>query len=391
MTKRSRPVVLVLLGSFWPGHEATGPNQSFRALATALGGEFDFKVIARDRPFGARHALAPSGHWIDQGFAYFRYCEITALRRASGLWDAIRSSPHDILMMNGFFDREFTIPALAMRKLRLLPRRPAILSPRGEFSGGALGLKVARKKAYLSIARSTDLLKGVWLHATAESEAAEISARYPWAERIVVAPTVRLLGPLPTPSPARPGERLRLVFLSRIDRMKNLDYALRVIGSSNVPLSFDIFGPISDEGYWAECQALITRLPANTEVRYRGAIPNSAVRATLSEYDLFILPSRGENFGHAIFDALEAGLPVLLSNRTPWRNLEENGAGWSLTLEQPEQFAVVISAVAQMSPDRRADLSAGARRFAERSAGMSNAVTLNRHMLQSALGAQTSP
>jgi glycosyltransferase involved in cell wall biosynthesis len=380
----------VLLGIFWPGHEATGPNQSFRALATSLGDEFDFRVIARDRPFGARHAAAPSGEWVDEGFACFRYCEITPCRRAIGLGNALRSSPHDILMINSFFDREFAIPALMMRRLGLLPRRPTILSPRGEFSAGALGLKAVRKKAYLGIARRTGLLNGVWLHATAESEAAEISARCPWAERIVVAPTVRLLAPRPSRRSAQPGERLRLVFLSRIDRMKNLDYALRVIELANVPLSFDIFGPVSDEGYWAECQIMIARLPANIAVRYCGAIPNADVRSRLSEYDLFILPSRGENFGHAIFDALEAGLPVLLSNRTPWRNLEAQRAGWSLTLEDPRQFAEIIREVARMSSDRRADLSAGARRFAERSVGTSDAVTLNRRMLQAALGPRTS-
>jgi glycosyltransferase involved in cell wall biosynthesis len=167
--------------------------------------------------------------------------------------------------------------------------------------------------------------------------------------------------------------------------MKNLDYALRVIGCANVPLSFDIFGPVSDEGYWAECQSLIAKLPANMAVRYRGAIPNSDVRSRLASYDLFILPSRGENFGHAIFDALEAGLPVMLSDQTPWLNLEDQEAGWSLPLSQPARFAEIIEQFATMASDRRARLSAGARRLAERSVSAMDGVALYRRMLKGAL------
>ena len=144
----TRPVVLVLLGAYWPGNEATGPNQSFNGLANALGCEFDFHVIARDRPFGAAAAVGPSGHWLKVDTARCRYCEAKPWG-AIGLSQAIRSTPHDVLILNGFFDREFTIPALIMRRLGLIPRRPTILSPRGEFSAGSqtLDFKLTRKAA----------------------------------------------------------------------------------------------------------------------------------------------------------------------------------------------------------------------------------------------------
>jgi hypothetical protein len=161
-----RPVILVLLGAFWPGHEATGPNQSFRQFALALRDEFEFKIVARDRPFGARGALAPSGEWVDRGFALFRYCTISAARGARGLGEILHATPYDLLMMNGFFDREFTIPALLRRRRDKTRWRPAILSTRGEFADGALGLKSLRKHIYLKLARHLGLVEDVWLHAT---------------------------------------------------------------------------------------------------------------------------------------------------------------------------------------------------------------------------------
>ena len=75
--------------------------------------------------------------------------------------------------------------------------------------------------------------------------------------------------------------------------------------------------------------------------------------ATLAGYDLFLLPTRGENFGHAIFDALEVGLPVLISDQTPWRDLERIGAGWSLPLADPDRFAATIDRLATLEPSER--------------------------------------
>lgn len=75
-----RPVVLVLLGCFWPGNDSSGPNQSFRALASTLSDRFDFRLVARDRPTGPdQKAKAQTEEWTDLGFARARYCAIGGL------------------------------------------------------------------------------------------------------------------------------------------------------------------------------------------------------------------------------------------------------------------------------------------------------------------------
>jgi glycosyltransferase involved in cell wall biosynthesis len=51
------------------------------------------------------------------------------------------------------------------------------------------------------------------------------------------------------------------------------------------------------------------------------------------EFDYFVLPTKGENFGHAIFEAMAVGCPVLISDQTPWTNLEQKNAGFDLPLE----------------------------------------------------------
>lgn len=381
-----RPKILVLLGAFWPGHEATGPNQSFMALAKAFAKDFDFNVVARDRPFAARQAIAYPGAWIDLGYARVRYCRMSRVAGALGLLDILRETPHDLLMMNGFFDREFTIPAVLLRRTGRIPRRPAILSTRGEFAEGALGLKSFRKQAYIEFARRLGLLGDIWLHTTWSQEAEDVGRRFPYSRGILIAPNIRQLGALPALHQRDRSSLFRVVFLGRIARVKNLDYALEVLGHVTSQVAFDIYGPIQEANYWRECQSIMARLPPNVTVTHRGEIANDAVPATLSAADLFFLPTRGENFGHAILDALAAGLPVLISDQTPYKDLELKDAGWSLPLDRPRQFAETIDMVAAMGPDEQMRLRAGARRFAEQTVGNTDALAINRQMLQKALG-----
>jgi glycosyltransferase involved in cell wall biosynthesis len=97
------------------------------------------------------------------------------------------------------------------------------------------------------------------------------------------------------------------------------------------------------------------------------------------------LPTRGENFGHAILDALAAGVPVLISDKTPFENLEHHGAGWSFPLSEHGPFVERIEAVAAMGGDERFRLRTGARRLAEWIIEKGDAVATNRKMFNTVL------
>ena len=218
--RSDRPVVLTLLGAYWPGNDASGPNQSFRSMAAALTDRFEFRLVARDRPFGATESLADAGRWIDLGFAKARYCEA---RRSGldGLRAILRETQHEVLWLNGFFDRELTIPALVLRRLGCVPLKPALLSPRGEFGSGALALKSARKRMYLALAGPAGLLRGVTLHATGEDERALISQHIPRARDMKVVPNIRMLIDRPATAARHDDGAVHLIFVGRIARVKN--------------------------------------------------------------------------------------------------------------------------------------------------------------------------
>src|SRR5699024_8494676 len=120
-------------------------------------------------------------------------------------------------------------------------------------------------------------------------------------------------------------------------------FALRTLTRVEGDVRLDIYGPIEDKTYYSECKGLMDSLPDNCEVNYLGAVAPNDVRKVMTNYDLLFLPTRGENYGHVIFEALAAGLPVLISDRTSWNDLEDAGVGWTLPLGRTEQFVEIIS------------------------------------------------
>src|SRR5690606_28454876 len=137
----SRAIVLILLPSYLPGFKAGGPVRSIANLVDSLGAEFDFRILCLDRDLGEAGPYRDmvSDRWMRVGHAMVHYAS-PALCGPLGLSRLIGTTPHDILYLNSFFSPRFTIAPLVARRLGLVPRRPAIIAPRGEFSAGALML-----------------------------------------------------------------------------------------------------------------------------------------------------------------------------------------------------------------------------------------------------------
>lgn len=356
---RSRPTVVILLGAYWPGHDSTGPNLSIRTMCESLADRFDFRIVARDRPFSGGMAAGIAGRWHPTDYSLLRYLQVGPLG-ARGLTDLLRDTRYDLLVLNGFFDREFTLPCLMSRRLGLLPDAATLLSPRGELTGGALSLKAGRKAFFRKWARRFNLLKGVHLHATSELELADCQSALPTND-CWLAPNFRTLFPLPLRVPRPAGAPFRLMFLGRISEVKRLDFALRAMAAARVPVCLAIYGPVSDEAYWRRCCALIAELPDGSTAQLHGEIPNADVPSVFAAHDALLLPSMSENFGHAIFESLASGTPVIIGDRTPWRGLVATRAGFDLPVDDLDAFASAIRHLASLSEDALHEWQLGAR------------------------------
>lgn len=368
--RMSRPVILAFAHYYLPGYKAGGPVRSIGNLVAQLGDEFEFHVVTSDRDLGdaVPYSNVESDVWVKVGKARVMYLSPRE-QGFRGIGRLMRETPHDAVYLNSFFDPVFSAVPLLLRRFGLAPPKPYLVAPRGECSPGALALKAWKKRLYLRGVRAGGLFRNVGWQASSDYEAAEIVRAFGVdPNRICVAPN-------PSPSESDqfsrlssshrdPGMPLRVLFLSRISPMKNLHFALQIIGQIQEPVLFDIYGPVTDEAYWQRCQVDIVSLPSHVQVNYRGAVPPDQVREIMSSHDLFFLPTLGENFGHVIAEALSAGTPVLIADTTPWRDLEAAGVGWDLRLDEEQSFLRCIEHCARLGAEEYEAWRASIRRFA---------------------------
>lgn len=388
-----KPTVLALSEVYLPGYLAGGPVRSLAGLVEALGDEFDWKIITTDRDLGAKRAYADiqPDQWMRVGKATVWYASPSSLR-PSAFCRLLRESHSDLLYLNSFFSPRFSILPVVAARLGLLNPRPVLIAPRGEFSRGALRLKRWKKVGYLKLARIAALYRAVRWHATADIECDDIMRTLGIAAgHISVARNLAPAVVATTMSPRPPGSSLRVCFLARVSKMKNLDFALRVLARVVESVVFTVYGPIEDSDYWVECLQLVGRLPRNVAFQYKGPVAHDEVQRCLAQHDLFFLPTRGENFGHALIEAWSAGLPVLTSDQTPWRDLMSKGVGWDFPLgdQAQDQFVAVINSLAKMGVEESISMRGRAVGFAASLAANHAGVEDSRKTLLAAIGSSS--
>jgi len=127
---------------------------------------------------------------------------------------------------------------------------------------------------------------------------------------------------------------------------------------------FEIYGPVEDSDYWGKCENIIAGLPKNVSVSYKGPVTYDKVLSVLSNYHFLFFPTHGENYGHVILEAMSAGLPLIISDQTPWRGLADNGVGWDIPLEEVVEFRRVLQKCIDLDGREYAIISNNALRFA---------------------------
>jgi len=354
ITGLEKPVILIFIRHYLPGFQSGGPVRSVSNMVYHLSDYYDFRIVTSDRDYLDKTTYEN----IKQGWQEVNRAQVLYIspeeQHLLNLIEIVREIKPDVIYLNSFFDPVFSLPLLWSKWIHNSEMPPLITAPRGELSPGALALKALKKNLFLRLFNMTSLKKQILFHATSLLEEDQIKSRLGPCSQTALA------GNLGTPSMARvnrarrtrrnPDAPLKITFISRIHPKKNLDYLIDTMAECRFSIALSIFGPVDDEPYWQKCREKIEHLPTNISVHYGGAIEHDLVIPTLAEADLFFLPTRGENFGHIIHEAILAGCVTLLSDQTPWVDLEEKEIGWALPLNQPQAFVNIISEVAAWTP-----------------------------------------
>jgi glycosyltransferase involved in cell wall biosynthesis len=360
-----KKTILVLIDWFVPGYKAGGPIQSCANLVEALRDDFDVRVLTTDtdhlelEPY---KNIAPD-LWIynvipDVGIYYLSKSNKN-LKEINRL---IREVDPDFLYLNHLFSPLFVIAPLFLKWKRKF-RATTIVCPRGALFAGALNIKKYKKYPLLVLYRLMGIQRMVRFHATNFLEKDAILSFFPGAE-IHIADNLPKFLQLENTQVKKDPDSLKMLYIARIHPIKNLLFVIQCLKEIRSLIVLNIIGPVEDADYWEACWAEIHTLPDNVEVNYEGSIPNHLLGKVIDDHHLYVLPTKGENFGHSIFESLLAGRPVLISDQTPWRSLQEKKIGWDLPLDDKLSWIKAIEESATWSQETFNTYSKNAWNFA---------------------------
>lgn len=341
--------ILVFTDWYLPGYKAGGPITSCANIVEHLGDDFNFKIVCGDRDYLETEPYdgVKPNEWVRVGKAQVMYLSPES-RSLNKIGAIIKEVKADMVYLNGMFSKCFTIfPLMALKSATA----DVAVAPRGMLAPAALGIKSIKKKTFLKFAKLFGLFSGVKFHATNSIESKQISSWFGKVPIEIVANIPGVSSKLIARSEHRKSKNtLRLYSVARIAPEKNIHFALECLQSidKDISVSLEIIGAVYDQDYFSLCKKIVQGLPDNVEVSFLGAIPKKEIPQIASKADFFFLPTAGENYGHAIVEALLTGVPVIISSQTPWRNLKDAHLGFDLELIN-EEFSEILNQAGRLS------------------------------------------
>ena len=307
-----------------------GPSKSVQRLAATLS-RFGHEVdLLATRP-GNETAATEDGQLR---VLQFRRDRPEFLCASSDLQDHLRQHAYDCLHHHALWLRtlHYACRAAHTTGARL------VISPRGMLSDWSWRHRRWKKWLAARLVHPGAFTQAHGWHATSEAEADDIRRRG-FTQPVCVAPNgvevpsaeeLTRAHEVWTQLCPAVAERPVAVFYSRFHRKKRL---LELI---------DLWIDIAPK----EWLLLVVGIPQEYTVESLTAyVQRHSTREQIAVFDgsdrpppygvasLFLLPSHSENFGMVVAEAMAWGVPVLVTDSTPWAELSEQNAGWCVPWE----------------------------------------------------------
>jgi glycosyltransferase involved in cell wall biosynthesis len=345
----SKPKVLVFIDWYLPGYKAGGPIQSCANAISLLENHIDFYVLtsAFDYQSIAPYPNINTNEWVSLNNHKVKYL---SGKFFSGIKETLSEFDWKCIWINGIWSPFFSLLPL---QLTAGKKTRKVVSSRGMFAIEAMKIKQKRKLFTLQITKNLGLYKNVHWHFTEQGEQERAATLLPVKNHVII-PNVGKMANLEDPIlPFKSVNELKLLYVGRISEEKNTHFAVQVLQNISKPITLNIVGQENAGDYPEKCKALAS-LASHHQIKFLGAKPQEEIFKLMDEHHFLFLPSKGENFGHAIHEAINRGLPVIISDKTPFKNLSEKGIGYDLPLLMEEFIDVIESCLSQSQQEHHA-------------------------------------
>ena len=382
--------ILIAIDWYRPAHKAGGPITSIENLVNLLGDDenLEFYVVCGLFDYGATdHLPVEQEKWLKLGKAQVQYWHPKRLNLNT--WkQVIEQLKPDVLHMQGLWSIKFSIlPLLAAQRFsKAIPTVKIIVSPRGMLTPQALKQKQWLKAPVAWVLKRLSAYKNVVFHSTNDQETKEIAIYLgggaflfdnnpsstipqklkPGTNPILQMPNVPRSLYRENREYTKTPNHLNWVFVGRISPEKNPMLLLQALQMLDCSSTGYFIGGYQNEPYFTEIQNAINNLPTQHQVKYLGELSANEIAEYLTQCDLLINTSISENFGHAMAEALSAGVPILVGPNTPWQQLWEAKAG-EVAEYSAQGFAAAMDKFASMDSATHQQFKVGAiQHFTER-------------------------
>jgi glycosyltransferase involved in cell wall biosynthesis len=220
--------------------------------------------------------------------------------------------------------------------------KPYVLMPHGMLDPYSLSVKALKKSVYMKFFESRNMARAErMIYTTSEEEnlAALAGLRLP---RGAIVPLGAQASPTSADDlrlqflksyPQAEGKR-RLLFLGRLHYKKGLDRILDALQRVRqaIPNVLLIVAGTGEAKYEENIRQLVRSLALDDHVIFAGHLDGELKWASFAAAELFLLPSRQENFALTVAEAMQMGVPVVITDKVnTWPYVEEAGAGLVLS------------------------------------------------------------
>jgi len=342
--------LLHVVPTYWPATRYGGPIFAVHGLCRALaarGHQVEVLTTSIDGPF---NMAVPHDTPVMRDGVAVRYFASTRFRRLSYAPALKRALPKavqgaDVVHLHSVF----LWPTWCAARVAQSYRTPFVISPRGMLVKKLIQDRHRLiKSAWLTLIERSNLERAAAIHATSRIEAEEIE-KFGWRlQRIAVVPNgiddvndQKSFGQVSEDVAALGREQPLILCFGRMARVKGLERLLEAFARTKSGI-LAIVGT-DYEGLTPELSRLAERLNIRDRVRFVARTVTGVDKEhAFAAAQLFVLPSYSESFGNSVLEALQRGVPVVVTPQVGAAQIVRESGGGLVADGDPESFGQAL-------------------------------------------------
>ena len=342
--------ILHVVPTYLPATRYGGPIYSVHGLCSSLVDEGLSVSVYTTSVDGQKNSKVEHGRIYDQDNVKIVYFKSKYLRRiyySAALKSALENTicEYDLLHLHSIFLYPTNIAARIAKRNKV----PYVLSPRGMLEKSLIKSKSSLvKNTWLSLIEKKTIENASLIHLTSDRELTELAKfDYDFPDTVVIPNGVEaVVGDEDIKN--LNSSRFQLLFIGRINWKKQIDKI--IVSLQHIDFEIDlIIAGNDEEGYQSILERLIVELNLDSskkvQIKFIGEVNHEQKNRLYLNADVMLLPSKSENFGNTVIEAMAMGCPVIVTPEVGASHIVKQAKAGLITDGRPQSIALCVSQI----------------------------------------------